>query len=159
MGSFKNFKTAKAARGPIRRFDIGNYRCKIDTVKFDESRKKVEFFAVGFTVVALHDPESKMKVNDSADWSAMSDWDGYEGLVKDFIAKAFDTSEQEINDMSDEEFDDMMNKITGTDQIACGRLIDIECVPYENKEGKDTTVIRLKAVPDDEQPVVAEAAA
>lgn len=158
MGAFSKFKKAVAAKGPVRRFELGSYRCRIDSVKFMESRKKVEFFAVGFTIVEVLTEDSKMQVGDTADWSAMSDWDNYDSLVKEFICKAYDSSEDDINEMTDEEFDELMTGITKDEQKARGRLLDVECIDYVNKEKEDTTVTRFKPVPDEEYPAEAAAA-
>lgn len=152
MGSYGRFKKAKAARGPIQRFELGRYICRIEGVKFDETRKKVEIFAVSLSIEEITDGGEKMKIGQRVDWCCMEDWENYEGLVKDFICKCYDTSEQEIDAMGDDDFDEMMKLLTGVDQSATGRLIEVECIPYKNKEEKETTVTRFFPVPLDEQP-------
>lgn len=158
MGAFSKLKNTKAASGAIRRFEEGVYRCKIDGVKYGESRKGDEYFAASFTIVEILKEDSKMKIGEGADWSAMATFDGYLGMIKDFVNKAMDSSDAEIDELSEEQFDEMMVAISGEAQIAAGRYIDVECSPYVNKKKEKTTVVKFRCVPEDEQPAELQAA-
>jgi hypothetical protein len=152
MGAFSKFKNAKAANGPRVRFELGQYLCSIAGVKLDNTRKGDEYFAVSFRIIESSSDAANMKPGSYADWAAMSSWDSYEGLVKDFVCKLYGQPESDLNALSDSDFDELMENLTGAAQAATGRLIRVECVGVTNKQGEDALAVRFVTVPEAEQP-------
>lgn len=152
MGAFSKFQKAKAANGPRVRFELGQYLCSIAGVKFDKTRKGDEIFAVSFRIVESSSEAPSMKPGSYADWAAMSSWDSYEGLVKDFVCKLYGQPESDLNALSESDFEELMENLTGAPQAATGRLIRVECVGVTNKAGEDALAIRFVTVPEAEQP-------
>jgi hypothetical protein len=155
MGAFTKFKKAKAANGPRVRFELGQYLCSIACVKFDKTRKGDELFAVSFRIIESSSDAPSMKPGSYADWAAMSSWDSYEGLVKDFVCKLYGQPESDLNSMSEGDFEELMEALTGAPQAATGRLIRVESVGVTNKAGEDAIAIRFVTVPESDQPAVA----
>lgn len=152
MGAFSKFKNAKAANGPRVRFELGQYLCAVAGVKLDKTRKGDELFAVSFRIVESSSDATSMRPGSYADWAAMSSWDSYEGLVKDFVCKLYGQPESALNALSDSDFDELMANLVGAPQAATGRLIRVESVPVTNKQGEDAVAIRFVTVPEAEQP-------
>lgn len=152
MGAFSKFQKAKAANGPRVRFELGQYTCAIAGVKFDKTRKNDELFAVSFRIVESSSDAPSMNVGGYADWAAMSSWDSYEGLVKDFVGKLYGQPESALNELPEEEFEELMEALTGASQAASGRHIRVEAVAVQNKAGEDAIAIRFVTVPESEQP-------
>lgn len=144
MGAFSRFKNARAALGAIRRFDIGNYGVVIKTVKFDKTRKGEEFFAVEFEIKEVR--SGTMEVGDRVNWSTFSSWDSYESQVKDFVCKCYDASDAEFDEMTEADFEELMTALTGVDQAATDRMMDVDCIPVKNKAGEDAKAVRFFAV-------------
>jgi len=155
MGAFSKFQKAKAANGPRVRFELGQYLCSIAGVKFDKTRKGDELFAVSFRIIESSSDAPSMKSGSYADWAAMSSWDSYEGLVKDFVCKLYGQPESDLNSMSEGDFEELMEALTGAPQAATGRLIRVECVSVTNKAGDDALAVRFVTVPESEQPAEA----
>ena len=158
MGVFSKFQKAKSANGPRVRFEIGQYLCAISGVKFDRTRKGDELFAVSFRIVETSVSHPSLQVGCFADWAAMSSWDSYEGLVKDFICKLYGYTEGELNALPEADFEQLMELLTGSNQAATGRLIRVECLPVTNKAGEDAQAVRFQTVPEDQQPAESAAA-
>jgi hypothetical protein len=152
MGAFSKFQKAKAASGPRVRFELGQYLCAVAGVKFDKTRKGDELFAVSFRIIESSSEAPSMKPGGYADWAAMSSWDSYEGLVKDFVCKLYGQPEADLNSMSEGDFEELMEALTGAPQAATGRLIRVESVGVTNKAGEDAIAIRFVTVPESEQP-------
>ena len=146
MGAFARFKNARSSMGAIRRFEVGNYRCSIKSVKFDKTRKGEEFFAVEFDIQEARTGE--MQEGEIVNWGTFSSWDSYESQVKDFVCKTYNTSDTEIDEMSEDEFEELMQALAGAPQAATGRLLDVDCIPIKNKAGEDAKAVRFFAVPD-----------
>lgn len=155
MGSFSKFQKAKAANGPRVRFELGSYLTSVAGVKFDKTRKGDELFAVTFKIEESSSEHPSMKPGGYADWAAMSSWDSYEGLVKDFVCKLYGVPEADLNALPEAEFEELMENLTGKAQAATGRKIRVECVGVTNKAGEDALAIRFVNVPDEEQPAEA----
>lgn len=155
MGAFSKFQKAKAANGPRVRFELGQYLCSIAGVKFDRTRKGDELFAVSFRIIESSSDAPSMKPGSYADWAAMSSWDSYEGLVKDFVCKLYGQPESDLNALPESDFEELMESLTGAPQAATGRLIRVESVGVTNKAGEDAIAIRFLTVPESEQPAVA----
>jgi hypothetical protein len=152
MGAFSKFQKAKAANGPRVRFELGQYLCAIAGVKFDKTRKGDELFAVSFRIIESSSDATSMRPGSYADWAAMSSWDSYEGLVKDFVCKLYGQPESDLNALSEADFEELMEGLTGAAQAATGRHIRVESVPVTNKQGEDAIAIRFVTVPESEQP-------
>jgi hypothetical protein len=152
MGAFGKFQKAKAANGPRVRFELGSYLTAISSVKFDKTRKGDELFAVTFKIEESSSDLPSMKPGGYCDWAAMSSWDSYEGLVKDFVCKLYGVPESDLNALPESEFDELMENLTGAEQASTGRKIRVECVGVTNKAGEDALAIRFITVPDSEQP-------
>jgi hypothetical protein len=146
MGAFARFKNARSAMGAIRRFEVGNYRCSIKSVKFDKTRKGEEFFAVEFEIKEARAGE--MKEGEIVNWGTFSSWDSYESQVKDFVCKTYNTTDSEIDEMSEDEFEELMEALAGAPQAATGRFIDVDCIPVKNKSNEDAKAVRFFAVPE-----------
>jgi hypothetical protein len=155
MGAFSKFQKAKAANGPRVRFELGQYLCSIAGVKFDKTRKGDELFAVSFRIIESSSDAPSMKPGSYADWAAMSAWDSYEGLVKDFVCKLYGQPESDLNSMSEGDFEELMEALTGAPQAATGRLIRVESVGVTNKAGEDAIATRFVTVPESDQPAEA----
>lgn len=158
MGVFSKFQKAKTANGPRVRFDIGVYLCSISGVKFDRTRKGDELFAVSFKILESNSTQAQLQPGCYADWAAMSSWDSYEGLVKDFICKLYGYTEAEINALPEADFEQLMSLLTGPEQASTGRLIRVECLPVTNKAGEDAQAVRFHNVAEDQQPTEQQAA-
>lgn len=152
MGAFSKFQKAKAAAGPRVRFEMGSYLTTVSGVKFDKTRKGDELFAVTFKIEESSSDLPSMKPGGYADWAAMSSWDSYEGLVKDFVCKLYGVPEADLNALPEDEFEELMDNLTGKAQAATGRKIRVEAVGVQNKAGEDAIAVRFVTVPDDEQP-------
>jgi hypothetical protein len=152
MGAFSKFQKAKAANGPRVRFELGQYLTAVSGVKFDKTRKGDELFAVSFRIVESSSSAPSMNVGGYADWAAMSSWDSYEGLVKDFVGKLYGIPESALNELPEEEFEELMEALTGAPQAASGRLVRVESVAVTNKAGEDAVAVRFVTVPEAEQP-------
>lgn len=152
MGAFSKFQKAKAANGPRVRFELGQYLCAVSGVKFDKTRKGDELFAVSFRIVESSSDAPSMNVGGYADWAAMSSWDSYEGLVKDFVGKLYGQPESALNELPEEEFEELMEALTGASQAASGRHIRVESVAVQNKAGEDAMAVRFVTVPESSQP-------
>lgn len=159
MGAFSKFQKAKTAAGPRVRFDIGQYLCAISGVKFDKTRKGDELFAVSFRIIETSNTSPTLQPGCFADWAAMSSWDSYEGLVKDFICKLYGYTEAELNSLPEDDFEQLMVLLTGSEQAATGRLIRVECLPVTNKAGEDAQAVRFHTVAEEDQPAQTSAAA
>lgn len=149
MGAFAKFKNAKSAIGAIRRFELGSYRCAIKSVKFDKTRKGEEFFAVEVEIKEVRAGE--MSEGEIVNWGTFSSWDSYESQVKDFVCKTYNATDAEFDEMSEEDFEDLMSALTGAPQAATGRLIDVECIPVKNKAGDDAKAVRFHPVADQDE--------
>jgi hypothetical protein len=152
MGVFSKFQKAKTANGPRVRFDIGVYLCSISGVKFDKTRKGDEIFAVSYKIHESNSSQQQLQPGCYADWAAMSSWDSYEGLVKDFICKLYGYTETELNALPEEDFEQLMNLLSGPEQAATGRLIRVECLPVTNKAGEDAQAVRFHNIEEAQQP-------
>lgn len=159
MGAFSKFQKAKAAAGPRVRFDIGQYLCAISGVKFDKTRKSEELFAVSFRIIESTNSNPILQPGCFADWAAMSSWDSYEGLVKDFICKLYGYTETELSGLPESDFEQLMTLLTGAEQAATGRHIRVECLPVTNKAGGDAQAVRFHTVAEGDQPGDTAAAA
>jgi hypothetical protein len=134
------------------RFELGSYLTSVSSVKFDKTRKGDELFAVTFKIEESSSDLPSMKPGGYCDWAAMSSWDSYEGLVKDFVCKLYGVPESDLNALPESEFDELMESLTGAAQASTGRKIRVECVGVTNKAGEDALAIRFITVPDSEQP-------
>lgn len=153
MGAFSKFKNAKSALGAIRRFELGSYRTSIKSVKFDKTRKGEEFFAVEFEISETKSGE--MSEGEIVNWGTFSSWDSYESQVKDFVCKVYNATDAEFDEMGEQDFEDLMTALTGAQQAATGRMLDVECIPVKNKMGEDAKAVRFYPVADQDEEVVA----
>lgn len=158
MGVFSKFQKAKAANGPRVRFELGSYLTSISGVKFDKTRKGDELFAVTFKIEESSSNLPSMQSGSYADWAALSSWDSYEGLVKDFVCKLYGVPESDLTSLPESEFEELMENLTGAAQASTGRKIRVECVGVTNKAGEDALAIRFITVPDSEQQPAEQAA-
>lgn len=149
MGAFARFKNARSAIGAIRRFELGSYRCTIHSVKFDKTRKGEEFFAVEFKIGEVRAGE--MQEGEIVNWGTFSSWDSYESQVKDFVCKTYNSTDAEFDEMGEDDFEELMTALTGAQQAATGRYLDVECIPVKNKAGEDAKAVRFHAVPEQDE--------
>lgn len=153
MGAFARFKNARSAIGAIKRFEIGNYLCAVKSVKFDKTRKGEEFFAVELQINEVRSGE--MSEGEIVNWGTFSSWDSYESQVKDFICKVYNSSDKEFDEMSEKDFEELMDALTGASQAATNRLITVDCIKVVNKAGEDAKAVRFYAVPEQDEQVAA----
>jgi len=149
MGAFARFKNARSAIGAIKRFEIGNYLCVCQSVKFDKTRKGEEFFAVEFKITETRHGE--MSEGEIVNWGTFSSWDSYESQVKDFICKLYNSSDREFDEMSESDFEELMSSLTGAQQAATGRLLTVDCIQVTNKAGEDAKAVRFYPVPEQDE--------
>ena len=153
MGAFSKFKNARSALGAIRRFELGSYRCAVKSVKFDKTRKGEEFFAVEFEIKETRSGE--MQEGEIVNWGTFSSWDSYESQVKDLVCKLYNSTDAEFDEMSEDDFEELMTALTGAPQAATNRLLDVECIPVKNKAGDDAKAVRFHAVPEQDEEDIA----
>ncbi len=142
MGAYSKFKAAKASGGGYNYFTEGEFELMIMSVKLDETRKKDEMFAVQLRVVETSSQLASMRPGSVVDWVTIEDKDAYAGNVKQFVCACYDLQEQQIDDMTEEEFGEMMELLVGPTQACAGRLVSATARNVLTKAGKPFTAVR-----------------
>lgn len=151
MGVFSNFKNAKATGGSRNYLKHGEHDIRVTNAKFDTSRKGVNFFAMEGVVESTDSTDPTMQPGQRVNWSTHADKDAYEGNVKQFFMAAFNFNEQQVEEMSEEDFDTAMDEMTGSQQAAVGRLMHASCRDTVSKENNNYVATQWLGVPEDQQ--------
>ncbi len=152
MGVFSKFKTAKATGGARNYLASGEHRIRVADAKFDKSRKGVDFFAMEGTIVETTSAEPKMQPGERINWSTHADKDAYAGNVKQFFMACFNLNEQQVDAMSDDEFEEAMELLAGPTQCATNRLVHASCRDTVSKNDKEYVATQWVGVEESEQP-------
>lgn len=157
MGVYSKFKSAKASGGGRNYLQEGRHRLMITEAKIDHSRQKLEFFAVSASVVETDSDDRSMQPGQMVDWMTMSDKDAYAGNVKQFFGAAFNLTEAAIDELTEDEFEEMMELLVGPSQGCVGRFIDVSVKETTTKTGGKFNACRWLPAPDEMQPGAEEA--
>lgn len=152
MGIYDKFKNAQMSKGSGNYIQPGNHILEIESCKFDGTRKGVDFFAVEFLVVKTTSDHPNMQPGMHVSWLAMGDQDAYAGNVKRFVCGVYGANEDDINKMSSEEFEDLMDKISKEQQIFAKKLVKIEAKTVKTKAGNDFTRVDFYEIPESDYP-------
>jgi len=152
MGVYSKFKSAKASGGARNYLEEGNHRLLINQVTIDKSRQGIEFFAVNATTHETDSTMVSMQPGRPQDWMTMADKDAYAGNVKQFVGAAFNITEAAIDEMTDPEFEEMMDLLVGQHQGCAGRYIDCNVKEVTTLKGGKFNAVRWMAAPDEIQP-------
>lgn len=151
MGVFSKFKSAKASGGARNYLAAGEHDIRIGSVKFDKTRNNIELFAIQGVVESTTSTEEAMQPPNTIDWMTMANKDAYAGNVKQFFCAAFDLTEQQVEEMSEADFEEAMKELTGPEQRAAGRLIHAICREAVSKEQKTYVAVQWVAIPEERQ--------
>ncbi len=152
MGVFSKFKTAKATGGARNYLLSGEHRIRVADAKFDKSRKGVDFFAMEGIVVETTSDQPKMQPGERINWSTHADKDAFMGNVKQFFMACFNLNEQQVDAMSDADFEEAMTLLTGEAQCATNRLVHASCRDTVSKNDKEYVATQWVGVDESEQP-------
>ncbi len=129
MGRFAGVENAKVTEGGVY-FLPGNYLVEILACKSGETRKKVPFFAVDTKIIESDNPSRPAGSNCS--WFVGLDKDAALGNIRGFVAKALESSIEEVNEA-------VCEIVVGKDQPCAGKKMHINAVNILTKAGKDFT--------------------
>lgn len=153
-GAFSKFQSAKANGGARNYFKEGEHLVEITAVKFDETRKKIEFFAVEAVVIATDSTDKDMQPGKRVNYMSMSDKDAYFGNVKQFLMACMNATEDELNALTDAEFTEAMQLMAGPEQRFTKRRVVASCRNATSKTtNKEYTAVQWVGVPEEEQAV------
>ena len=150
MGAFAKFQQAKATGGGFRYPKAGNHVVRVKSVKLDQSRKNIEFFAVEALILESTSSDPDMHEGNTVDWSTHADKDAYAGNVKQFVAAAYNVSENELNNMPAEEFEQAMSLLVGSEQAATGKVLTMICVDRQSKTGNNYVAVRWESMTEEQ---------
>ena len=146
MGVFSDLKNAKASGGGRRYLRPGTHRLRVDSVKFDESRTHVKYFAVSGMIVATTSTDPEMAVGNAVDWSTHADKDAYFGNVKQFICAATGTMEKDFDALDPTQGEQLVDMVAGTRQVLTGKVVEAICIDQTSKAGNVYTAVRWQPV-------------
>lgn len=136
----KALKGAKASGGNRNYFRPGEFLTQVEGVKFDETRKKVGFFAAQFKLIsaAVDDPKDAgvMAVGKTVDFYCGSDSDWYLGNIKQLLEAITGYTQDEIDTLDDKQFEEVVENLFGSAQGAAGQFVYVMCRAGVTKTGK-----------------------
>lgn len=150
MGIYDKFKNAQVTKGSGNYIQPGNHILRIESCKFDATRKGVDFFAAEFTILKTDSDHPNMKLGMHVSWLAMGDQDAYAGNVKRFVCGVYGVTPEDIDEMSSDEFESLMNNITKEQQVFAGKLVRAEAKMIKTRAGNDFTRVDFYEVPETE---------
>lgn len=151
-GAYSRFKSAKASGGSYNYLKEGDHRLQVMSAKMDKDRKKVEFFATQARVIETSSDDKNMQPGRVVDWMTKSDKDAYEGNVKQFFMACFDLTEEEIDAMDDDQFEELMELLVGEAQGCAGRVVDANVKEVTTRDGNLFNAVRWSPGPEELQP-------
>ena len=152
MGIYDKFKNAQMSKGSGNYIQAGGHILQIETCKFDATRKGIDFFAAEFTILKTDSDHPNMKPGMHVSWLAMGDQDAYAGNVKRFICGVYGVDEAEINDMTSDDFENLMNEITKEKQVFANKLVRVEAKIVKTRAGNDFTRVDFYEIPESDYP-------
>jgi hypothetical protein len=150
MGAYSKFKAARATGGAYNYLTEGHHLVRIESCKFDETRKGIEFFATEVTVLETNADPSL--VGQRRNWMTTSDKDAFEGNVKQFFCAVWGLTEEEVDALPEEQFEEFMDLMVGKAQAASGRVCTVDVVEKLSKAGNKYNAARWTPGPAEQQP-------
>jgi hypothetical protein len=157
MGVYSKFKAAKASGGSFNYLLEGRHQLRLESAKIDKTRKGIEFFAMEFTMLETTSDAPAMAVGSRVHYMTAADKDPYAGNVKQAAGATFDVTEDQIDAMEEDEFEELMEAFVGAVQGGTGRIIDADCVERVSQAGNKYVATRFAAAPEEFQPSVEDA--
>ena len=137
MGKYGGMKDAQKNAGGVY-FLAGTFLVEVDEVFDKESRKKKDLFIVSATILESNNDDRKPGTK--ASWVVNLEHDAALGNIKDFVIEASGLSSDDVADMSDDDFEETMDYVTGDDNPLQGTKMRLVCTNVKTRAGGDFTV-------------------
>lgn len=146
MGIMSKFKKARASGGAFKYFEEGEHYAQINSIKQFEDRNGNE--AVAMDAIILHTNNPTMNAGETRNWMVSEEKkDVYAPNVKAMLMAAHNMSEDEMDSMSDSDFEDLCKLTFGPQQAAAGAILKIVTVKTRKKHAKNIPM--EKCTPED----------
>jgi len=136
MGIMAKFKKARASGGAFKYFEEGEHYARVNSIKQFDDRNDVE--CVAMDAVILHTTSPLMKVGETRNWMTGSDKkDVYAPNVKALLMAAHNMTEEEIDSMDDEAFEQLCKLTFEEQQAGAGVILKVTTVKQRKKDAKN----------------------
>lgn len=126
-GVAARLKGARAAGGDRNYFKEGNHVARLDSFKFDETRKRIEMFATDFTVMLTDSEHPRMQPGRTVNYACLVTNDMYDSNLKSLMCAIFRMTEDEYDATDDKVLDKMIEDLSGKEQKYAGTCIEVTC--------------------------------
>lgn len=146
MGIMSKFKKARASGGAFKYFEEGEHFCTVNSIKQFEDRNGNE--AVALDAIILHTTNPTMSVGETRNWMVSEEKkDVYAPNVKSMLMAVHNMTEEEMDSMTDADFEQLATLTFGPQQAAAGAILKIVTVKTRKKHAKNIPLD--KCAPED----------
>lgn len=136
MGVMSKFKKARASGGAFKYFEEGEHFVTVNSVKQFEDRNGNE--AVALDAIVLHTTNPTMSVGETRNWMVSEEKrDVYAGNVKSMLMAVHNMTEDEMDSMTDSDFEQLCGLTFGPQQAGAGTVLKVITVKTRKKHAKN----------------------